>query len=136
MIAVVDYCKGNLRSVERGLIDANGDARITDSPADIASAAAIVLPGVGAFADASATMFLTGQMEALREALAQGKPFMGICLGLHLLFEAGTEGAPGKTTVEDMPDQAVAEDDQVPVTAEGTSAQLTTEGIGLIPGVV
>lgn len=136
MIAVVDYCKGNLRSVERGLIDADGDARITDSPADIASAAAIVLPGVGAFADASATMFSTGQMEALREALAQGKPFMGICLGLHLLFEAGTEGAPGKTTVEDMPDQAVAEDDQGQVTAEGTSAQLTTEGIGLIPGVV
>lgn len=93
MIAVVDYCKGNLRSVERGLINAGGDARITDDPNVIAQAKAIVLPGVGAFADASATMLKTGQMQAIRDAIAQGKPFLGICLGEHLLFEEGTEGA-------------------------------------------
>lgn len=93
MIAVVDYCKGNLRSVERGLINAGGDARITNDPNVIAQAKAIVLPGVGAFADASATMLKTGQMQAIRDAIAQGKPFLGICLGEHLLFEEGTEGA-------------------------------------------
>ena len=106
MIAVVDYCKGNLRSVERGLINAGGDAHITDNPEVIAEADAIVLPGVGAFADASATMLQTGQMQAIRAALAQEKFFLGICLGEHLLFEAGAEGA----------DRA--------------------EGLGILPGVV
>ena len=90
MIAVVDYCKGNLRSVERGLINAGADARITDDPAVIAEADAIVLPGVGAFADASTTMLQTGQMQAIRNGIAAGKPFLGICLGEHLLFAEGT----------------------------------------------
>ena len=93
MIAVVDYCKGNLRSVERGLCDAGGDARIMDDPKDIAQADAIVLPGVGAFGDASATMCTTGQMDVIRESIRAGKPFLGICLGEHLLFDEGTEGA-------------------------------------------
>ena len=84
MIAVVDYCKGNLRSVERGLIDAGGDACITDDPEVIAAADAVVLPGVGAFADASETMLKTGQMQAIRESIKQGKLFLGICLGEHL----------------------------------------------------
>lgn len=94
MIAVVDYCKGNLRSVERGLIDAGGDAHITDDPAVIAAADAVVLPGVGAFADAANSMEESGQMAAVRQAIINGKPFLGICLGEHLLFEGGTEDAP------------------------------------------
>lgn len=116
MIAVVDYCKGNLRSVERGLIDAGGDARITDDPAVIASADAIVLPGVGAFGDASATMLETGQMQVIRQAIEEGRPFLGICLGEHLLFEAGTEGASGP--------------------GEGTEISATVEGLGVLPGIV
>ncbi len=94
MIAVVDYKKGNLLSVERGLRAVGGDARITDDAATIAAADAIVLPGVGAFADAVATMNELGQMDAIRSRVSAGVPFMGICLGLHLLFEEGTEGAP------------------------------------------
>ena len=86
MIAVVDYCKGNLKSVERGLRAVGGDACITDDPTVIEKADAIVLPGVGAFADASKTMTETGQMEAIRKAIKSGKPFLGICLGEHLLF--------------------------------------------------
>ena len=93
MIAVVDYKKGNLLSVERGLRAVGGDACITSDAAEIAAADAIVLPGVGAFADAAATMDELGQMQAIRDRLAQGVPFLGICLGLHLLFEEGTEGA-------------------------------------------
>ncbi|MEG2530956.1 MAG: imidazole glycerol phosphate synthase subunit HisH [Raoultibacter sp.] len=93
MIAVVDYCKGNLRSVERGLYAAGGNARITDDPAVIAAADAIVLPGVGSFADAAETMERTGQMQVIRERIAAGVPFLGICLGLHLMFDEGTEGA-------------------------------------------
>lgn len=108
MIAVVDYHKGNLKSVERGLVGVGADARITDEAAVIASASAIVLPGVGAFADAAGAMRELGQMDLLRERILAGVPFLGICLGLHLLFEAGEEHA------QDAP----------------------TPGMGLIPGVV
>ena len=93
MIAVVDYKKGNLLSVERGLRAAGADARITADAAEIAAADAIVLPGVGAFADAAATMVELGQMDAIAARIAQGVPFLGICLGEHLLFAEGTEGA-------------------------------------------
>ena len=95
MIAVVDYCKGNLKSVERGLRAVGGDAHITDNPEVIRAADAVVLPGVGSFADASQHMVESGQLEAVRDAIAAGKPFLGICLGEHLLFEAGVEGAAG-----------------------------------------
>ena len=77
MIAVVDYCKGNLKSVERGLRGVGGDAYITDDPALIRRSDAIVLPGVGAFGDASRTMRETGQMSAIRDALADGAVFLG-----------------------------------------------------------
>ncbi len=93
MIAVVDYCKGNLKSVERGLRGVGGDACITDDPLTIARADAIVLPGVGAFADASQTMQKTAQMQTIRQAIFDGKPFLGICLGEHLLFSHGSEGS-------------------------------------------
>ena len=91
-IAVVDYCKGNLMSVERGLRRAGADAFVTADVREIARADAIVLPGVGAFADAAATMRETGQMAAVRERIAAGVPFLGICLGLHLMFDEGAEG--------------------------------------------
>ena len=94
MIAVVDYQKGNLKSVERGLIAAGGKALITADASEIARADAIVLPGVGAFADAAATMCELGQMEAIRDRVRAGVPFLGICLGEHLMFEHGVEDAP------------------------------------------
>ena len=93
MIAVVDYHKGNLRSVERGLIGVGGDARITDDPRTVASAQAIVLPGVGAFSDAMDSLDNLGLSAVLRERVAAGVPFMGICLGLHLLYAGGLEHA-------------------------------------------
>lgn len=96
MIAVVDYCKGNLKSVERGLVAVGGEACITDDPAVIAAADAVVLPGVGAFGEAAYTMQQTGQMEVIRAAIERGVPFLGICLGEHLMFAEGTEGAEGE----------------------------------------
>lgn len=95
MIAVVDYQKGNLKSVERGLQAAGAQALITADPAQIAQATCIVLPGVGAFADAAATMEELGQMQVIRDRVRAGVPFLGICLGMHLLFEEGVEGAVG-----------------------------------------
>lgn len=94
-IVVVDYHKGNLRSVERGLVDAGGSALVSDDPATIASAAALVLPGVGSFGDAMAYLRESGQDEAILAALRRGAPFLGICLGLQLLFERGTETDDG-----------------------------------------
>lgn len=99
MIAVIDYCKGNLKSVERGLCGVGADAHITDDPEKIITADALVLPGVGSFADASRTMNETGQMDAVRKAIEAGKPFLGICLGQHLLFTGGTEHAGNASTM-------------------------------------
>lgn len=98
MIAVVDYHKGNLKSVERGLMGVGADARITDDADEIARAQAIVLPGVGAFADAAAAMRELNQMELLCDRIRAGVPFLGICLGLHLLFSGGEEHAVGEPT--------------------------------------
>ncbi|MBE6479728.1 MAG: imidazole glycerol phosphate synthase subunit HisH [Olsenella sp.] len=89
---VVDYHKGNLLSVVRSLGDAGGDARISDDPATIAAADAVVLPGVGAFADAMDYIRSSGQDEAMLAAVSRGVPFLGICLGQQLLFERGDEG--------------------------------------------
>jgi len=102
VIAVVDYRMGNLKSVERGLRSVGADARITSDPAQIAAADAVVLPGVGAFGDAMASMNSLGETDAMRSAIADGKPFLGICLGQHLLFSDGVEGAPEGGTVKGM----------------------------------
>ena len=102
MIAVVDYRMGNLKSVERGLRSVGADARITSDPAEIAAAEAVVLPGVGAFGDAMASMNNLGETDAILSAIADGKPFLGICLGQHLLFSDGVEGAPEGGTIKGM----------------------------------
>lgn len=115
MIAIVDYHKGNLKSVERGLAAAGGDVLVTDDAAAIAHADAVVLPGVGAFADAAATMQALGQAGVVRERIAAGVPFLGICLGMHLMFEEGVEGAP-------------QEDDE--------ASTHNARGLAVLPGVV
>ena len=95
-IAVVDYHKGNLLSVVRSLSDVGADARATDSPSEIGRADAVVVPGVGAFEDAMAFINESGQAEAIVDASHRGVPFLGICLGLHVLFERGDERSDGK----------------------------------------
>lgn len=94
LIAVVDYKKGNLQSVVRGIEAAGATARIAVEPEEISSATAIVLPGVGAFTDAITTMNCLGQSSAIQKAVELGVPFLGICLGMHLMFEYGEEHAP------------------------------------------
>lgn len=92
-IAVVDYHKGNLLSVERGLAVAGASVRVTDDPAVIARACAAVVPGVGAFDDAITYMTSSGQADAVCALVAEQKPLLGICLGMQLLFERGNEHA-------------------------------------------
>lgn len=94
-IVVVDYHKGNLQSVVRGVNAAGGHAFASDEPADIDRAAAVILPGVGAFEDAMAYMRQSGQADAIVGRIGSGVPFLGICLGLHLLFQRGAERSAG-----------------------------------------
>lgn len=92
MIAIIDYQMGNLRSVQKGFEKVGHAAEITSDPARLAQADKIVLPGVGAFGDAMAELRARGLVEPIRELVASGKPFLGICLGLQLLFDVGYEG--------------------------------------------
>lgn len=91
MIAIIDYGMGNLRSVQKGFEKSGHQATITDDPAALAAADKVVLPGVGAFADAMAELRRRELVEPIRGAIAAGRPFLGICLGLQLLFETGYE---------------------------------------------
>jgi glutamine amidotransferase len=91
-IAVIDYDMGNLHSACKGLEKAGAKATITDSPAEIERADAVVLPGVGAFDPAMQHLRSRHLVEPIKAAVASGKPFLGICLGLQILFESSEEG--------------------------------------------
>lgn len=91
MIAIIDYGMGNLRSVEKGFLKAGFDAAVVHEPEAVAQARGVVLPGVGAFADAMQNLRAAGFLDAVQEVLRSGKPFLGICLGLQLLFETSEE---------------------------------------------
>jgi imidazole glycerol-phosphate synthase subunit HisH len=111
MLAIIDYQMGNLRSVQKGFEKVGHQAVITSDPNELARATKIVLPGVGAFGDAMAELWRRDLIEPIREAIASGKPFLGICLGLQLLFETGYEGGehtglgvlPGKVVRFELP---------------------------------
>lgn len=94
MIAVLDYGAGNLRSVELGFARLGAATVITRDPAEMERADGLVLPGVGAFANAMAALHTSGVAEPLRALAAAGKPLLGICLGMQALFESSEEG-PG-----------------------------------------
>ena len=92
MIAIIDYGMGNLRSVQKGFERVGHAATVTSDPKVIGSASKVVLPGVGAFGDAMDELRRRDLIVPVKEAIAAGKPFLGICLGLQLLFEVGHEG--------------------------------------------
>jgi len=102
-IAVIDYDMGNLHSACKGLEKAGATPKVTDSPQEIERADAIVLPGVGSF-DPAVQHLRSRHLEApLKEAIARGKPFLGICLGLQILFEGSEEGVePGLGIIRGM----------------------------------
>ena len=94
MIAIIDYDAGNIKSVEKALLSLGQEVVITGDREKILSADKVILPGVGAFGDAMANLRRTGLDRVIHEVAAQGTPFLGICLGLQLLFERSDE-APG-----------------------------------------
>lgn len=91
MIAIIDYGMGNLRSVQKAFEFLGFPAQITDKREEIRKADKIVLPGVGAFCDAIKTIREKGIDELIQDAIKEGKPFLGICLGMQLLFEKSLE---------------------------------------------
>jgi len=92
MIAIVDYGMGNLRSVQKAFECIGADARITQDKDTIVAAEKIVLPGVGAFNVAIQRLESLGLVSVLKDLLKRGKPYLGICLGLQILFDESDEG--------------------------------------------
>ncbi len=91
MIAVIDYGMGNLRSVEKGFLKVGVDVKVTNRPEDVERADGVVLPGVGAFRDCMRELSSLELTDALVQAIKQGKPYLGICLGLQVLFSESEE---------------------------------------------
>ncbi|HTQ39725.1 MAG TPA: imidazole glycerol phosphate synthase subunit HisH [Pirellulales bacterium] len=91
MLAIIDYQMGNLRSVQKALERVGQPAVITSSAAEIAKADKVILPGVGAFEDAISELRRRDLVGPIKDAIAADKPFLGICLGLQLLFDVSYE---------------------------------------------
>jgi imidazole glycerol-phosphate synthase subunit HisH len=113
MIKIVDYGMGNLRSVQKAFEKLGAEAVICANPAELAAAQKLVLPGVGAFRDAIGELRRTGLDKPVRDHIAADRPFLGICLGLQLLFDVSYEDGqweglgviPGKVVrFQDQPD--------------------------------
>lgn len=91
MIVIVDYGMGNLASVEKAIRFLGGRARVTSDPRQVAKADAVILPGVGAFGPAMRELKKRRLIAPLLGSVREGKPFLGLCLGLQLLFESSDE---------------------------------------------
>ena len=104
MIAIIDYGAGNLRSVELAFRRLGAEAIVTADEAAIRQADGVILPGVGAFADAMGALEHSGLVPVIRESAAGGKPFLGICLGMQALFDGSEEGegVPGLGLIPGM----------------------------------
>ncbi len=91
MIALIDYDSGNLRSAQRALLKVGADVRVVRRPDEIKDAAAVVLPGVGAFDDCVNAMRKQELLDAIKEYIHGGRPFLGICVGYQALFDRSEE---------------------------------------------
>lgn len=113
MITIVDYQMGNLRSVQKAVQRIGGQAMISSDPHEIANAQQLILPGVGAFGDAMAEINRRDLAGPIKDFVQTGRPFLGICLGLQLLFDEGFEHGthkglgilPGDVVKFDLPEQ-------------------------------
>ena len=94
MIAIIDYDAGNIKSVEKALISLGEEVKLTSDASEILEADGVILPGVGAFKDAMEKLHAYGLVETIKKVIEKKTPFLGICLGLQLLFESSEE-SPG-----------------------------------------
>ncbi len=145
MIAIVDYGMGNLRSVWKAFHHLGADARLTHDPRVVTSAERVVLPGVGAFSDCMANLHSLGLTEAILEAIHRGKPYLGICLGLQILFEESEEfgRTPGLGVLKgrvrrfpsDMPAQGQGGTATLKVPHIGWNALRILKGLPIFEGI-
>lgn len=141
MIAIVDYGMGNLRSVQKGFEQVGASAEIVTSPEAVGRASKVVLPGVGAFRDAIAHLRDQGLIEPLVDAAQSGRPFLGICLGLQLLFDVSYEDGeyqglgivPGRVVRFDFTDNPAAAGLKIP--HMGWNQLTWTEPCPLLEGI-
>ena len=91
-LVIVDYGAGNLRSVARAVAHVGGQPLITSSPRDVAAAEALIVPGVGAAADTMRNLHHHALVEPIRDYIASGRPFLGVCMGQQALFDVSEEG--------------------------------------------
>lgn len=125
MIAIIDYGMGNLRSVQKGFEKVGAEALVTADPQKVLEADRVVLPGVGAFRDCMRNLEQTGFVEPILKVIAEGRPFLGICVGMQLLFtdsvefglNSGLNLIPGH--VLRFPDQMTAGGERLPVPQMG-----------------
>ncbi len=106
MIAIIDYDAGNLRSVEKALLHIGEECVVTREPEKILKSDKVILPGVGAFKDAMDNLQKFDLIDVIRETVAMNKPFLGICLGLQLLF-ASSQESPGAVGLDLLPGKIV-----------------------------
>ena len=92
MITIIDYGAGNMRSVVNAVSRLGYEARVVNRPDEVLSARAVILPGVGAAADTMANLSKSGLDGAIKRFIAEGKPFLGVCIGLQVLFSGTEEG--------------------------------------------
>ena len=125
MIAIIDYGMGNLRSVQKGFEKVGAEALVTADPQKVLEADRVVLPGVGAFRDCMHNLEQAGFVEPILKVIAEGRPFLGICVGMQLLFtdsvefglNSGLNLIPGH--VLRFPDQMAAGGERLPVPQMG-----------------
>lgn len=138
MIAIVDYGMGNLRSVEKAFLAVGCPADVTSDPDIVSKADRVVLPGVGAFGAAMANLRASGMDEAVLAAVRAGKPFMGICLGLQLLFTEseelgvfqGLDLVPGRVIQFFQPEDRTPETDKLKVPHMGWNVLNVKKSVG------
>lgn len=129
MVAIIDYGMGNLRSIQKAFEYLGFEAVLTDDPAVIGAAGHIVLPGVGAFADAVSQLHKTGVFETVRAEIRKGKNFLGVCLGMQLLFQSSTEGGHETEGLGIFPEKIVRFPDGVIVPHMGWNSIAGTDDI-------
>lgn len=106
MVAIIDYDAGNMKSVEKAVISLGKSAVVTREPEQLLSATHVILPGVGSFGDAMSKLHQYGLVDIIRSIVEQKTPFLGICLGLQLLFE-NSEESPGVEGLGILPGKIV-----------------------------
>ncbi len=138
MIAVIDYGMGNLRSVQKALEEVGAKTLVTSKPADIKKCDKVVFPGVGAFGDAMKEVRRIGMDDAIQCAIEDGKAFLGLCLGLQLLFEKSEE-APGVNGLSVLKGEAkrfrFSDKSGLKVPHMGWNTIETVAGSGLFKGI-